>query len=430
MIEIVFLVAITLIQSIFNWRAFGKFLNPINIIVLWWGGWLAIALSSITNLYKPGTKVTFLVITLLLGVFSGGIHGIILSQRDKKEKNNLVNEKKFISVIVNFYRKTQFIVKSIVAFYFIKAIYTIFSRGLIGYRALTFSSEENEGVLFGNPYLEILYNITISPYIFFYLITGSYLWFKGYSKNIFISSSILLFLESSMRLGRFGLYYIIFVFAFGYLLHSRIGKSTKKKVRKGIILALTTIFLIGGIRENNFLKTFKDSILQYHTVGFTLISNELENPNSKLNTNLTYGIGTFGGLDYISTLFIRRFNRSYDSKYSKIVKDHHLGVQTGVDDYGNPIYHNAFYTILFPLYSDFRVLGVFFIPYLLSLFLAKFYLRGLNNPNIFDHFQTTLITFVFVFSIFQSIISSYIIFLAWILFMLTRKLASTKTLKC
>ncbi|MBB4803678.1 oligosaccharide repeat unit polymerase [Flavobacterium nitrogenifigens] len=404
---------INILYIIFLKIIFKKLLNPLSIIILWWAFWVVISYAGLTDLYKPDEYVLLLVFLLNSGLLFGSFFGVFICSGRKYHKELYkFKDDIFENKIKKIFDKTYKIVLPIVLFFFLKAIYILATKGVEGYRGLTFSDGDNEGILFGNPYLEILYSLTISPYILFYLLVGVYLFiFKG-EKKIFYVGSLLMFLESTMRLGRFGLYYILMMTFIAFILNPTKSKAIKTKFKK-IILTFTLILLVvGGLRESNFGNVLYKSIFEYHTVGFTLLSNELDDPSSKLNNNMSYGMGTLGGMDYVSTLFIRRFSPTYDSHYSYMVKDHHLPVETGYDRNGYPIYHNAFYTMLFTLYADGREFFVFFIPLLIGVFMGFYYAKFKKTNYIFDFLIVLFFMFVFIFSLFQSMLQSHIVFLA------------------
>lgn len=391
---------------------FNKIFNPINIIIFWWSFWVVVAFAGITDLYKPDEYVLFLVFLLNSGLFLGCLFGVYISNGRKYNKQlyqfrNTLFENKIKDI---FYNSNRYVIV-IVSYFFLKAIYILFTKGVEGYRGLTFSDGENEGILFGNPYLEILYSLIISPYILFYLLVGIYLFIFKNEKKIFYTASLLMFLESTMRLGRFGLYYILMMTFIAFILNSTKSIDIKTKFKRIILVFTLIITVVGSLRESNFGNVLYKSIFEYHTVGFTLLSNELNNQDSKLNTNLSYGMGTLGGLDYVSTLLIRRFSPTYDSHYSYIVKDHHMPIETGFDKNGYPIYHNAFYTMLFTLYADGREFFVLFIPLLFGIFIGYYYIKFIKTNYIFDFLIVFIFLFIFIFSLFQSMLQSHIVFL-------------------
>jgi len=391
---------------------FKRLFNPLSIIILWWSFWLAIAFAGITDLYKPDQYVLVLVFLLNSGLLLGSFLGVyIASGRKYNEELYIYKNVLFESEIKTIFNKTYKYVFFIVSYFFLKAIYILATKGVEGYRGLTFSDGNNEGILFGNPYLEILYSLIISPYILFYLLAGIYLFIFKNERKLFYIGSLLMFLESTMRLGRFGLYYILMMTFIAFILNPSKSKSIKTKFKRIVLTFTMVLLVVGGLRESNFGNVLYKSIFEYHTVGFTLLSNELDNPDSKLNNNISYGMGTLGGLDYVSTLVIRRFSPTYDSHYSYMVKDHHLPVETGSDKNGYPLYHNAFYTMIFTLYADGREFFVFFIPLLIGIFLAFHYVKFKKTGYIFNFLIVLFFIFMFIFSLFQSMLQSHIVFL-------------------
>ena len=64
-----------------------------------------------------------------------------------------------------------------------RALSIFLEYGFLGYRSLTFSSETNEGILFSNPYLEILYGLICSPFTLFTLFFGAHIFYRNKSST-------------------------------------------------------------------------------------------------------------------------------------------------------------------------------------------------------------------------------------------------------
>ena len=399
-----------------------KFLNPINIIILWWSFWLCLSFSGFTDLFIPDDYVTFLVFLMLTGLFVGSVLSI-RKVKNISESRCLQRNDLYIARVYRLFIKTYRYVFIVIIYYFLKAMYIILTEGVSGYRGMTFSDGDNEGILFGHSYIEIMYGLIVSPYVLFFLFFGVYLYMSKNIKFVFIISSLMIILESSMRLGRFGLYYVVIVLGIGFIIskYNYRTRYLKRKIIKISVIFLALIVVIGGVRENNTLNTFYKSVFEYHTVGFVLFNNQLINEDSKLNQNISYGRGTLGGIGYLSTLVIRRFEPDYNSYYSSIVGDHHLAVQTGVNKEGLPIYHNAFYTMLFPLYSDGRELTVFFIPLLFGFAISRSYQIYRKTLDAYHYMIILLIMFMFIFSLFLSMIGSHILFISFLYLYLSNK---------
>jgi len=74
----------------------------------------------------------------------------------------------------------------------------------------------------------------------------------------------------------------------------------------------------------------------------------------------------------------------------------------GYDLNGYPILYNAFYTILYSMYLDGRELVFFAIPFLYGYFLSNLYQDWLVTGEIGTLMILNLLTYVGIFSIFQS----------------------------
>lgn len=107
-------------------------------------------------------------------------------------------------------------------------------------------------------------------------------------------------------------------------------------------------------------KDMRDLVLQYmdyHMMGFSLFSMELENPASLANSTLGMGNASSSGAQQIIAYAIRRFIPEYMPPATMYSYFNQEFVEIGARD-GRPLYYNAYYTILHPLFCDFRLVGV------------------------------------------------------------------------
>jgi hypothetical protein len=95
-----------------------------------------------------------------------------------------------------------------------------------------------------------------------------------------------------------------------------------------------------------------------------------------LNQKLTFGRLTFGGLESLVTIVIRRFDRTYNSpaleNAVKMSEYSALGFDL-IDGKKLAKSFNSYYTILYTFYSDGRFLGLFLGGVLLSVLLSAFF---------------------------------------------------------
>ena len=396
-----FFVVIGFINIIIHGFKF-SFRNPFTFILLWWYILPIITQLELTDLYIPDDKLFLILIVFHFGLFLGSI--IVKKKKEIDEIKGVVYPLK-VNNLLNY---LFYLVLGVQLLLAKRAVSIFLEYGFLGYRSLTFSSETNEGILFFNPYLEILYGLICSPFTLFTLFFGAHIFYRNKSSTWILRSVLLLTLDSFIRLGRFNFYFIIIVLLFTF----RKNIFPKLKLKKYIVLLIIIPFSISILRDNSTIKIVAKSLVEYHIVGFNLFTKAYMDKDSRLNNNLSYGMGTLGGIDYISTLIIRRFSPEYDSNYSYIVQNHHLPVETGYNkEYNFRIYHNAFYTILFTLYSDFKYIGVFFIPFLLSFIAHNNYQKFKNKAYLSSYTKYIIIFFILYFSVFQSYLQSHIVFL-------------------
>jgi len=397
--EEIFFTVLSLLIVLF--AKYKKIVSPASIIVVWWGIWLFISDLDSSILFKPSDYTYILFLTMLISFSLGSLFVRV-------QQNIFINNLSVSNNLINFFNKTYIVVLFICTFYFLKAMSILETRGIEGYRALTFSSPDHVSILFGNPYIEIIYDMLVPTYEFFYLIVGITFYIHKIDKKIFYLSIIMVFLGSLMRLGRFGIYYIIILLSIAFLLKIKNKYLTRKSNFKLIFLAALILITIGGVRGNSFLKSFTNSLINYHTVGFTLFSLKLENPNSSLNENITYGEGVISGLNYLATLALRRIFPDYNPKYlSQVTAGFNKPVEAGINpETGYPVYYNAFYTILYSLYSDGRIFAVILVPFIIGYILGNAYLDYKVHRNLISFFIILLIMHLMIFSLFSSIFDS------------------------
>jgi hypothetical protein len=148
----------------------------------------------------------------------------------------------------------------------------------------------------------------------------------------------------------------------------------------------------------------KTELQSYHTVGFILYDLALNDPNSPLNTEMGYGRATFSGLWFPVTQLIRMFDKTYtsflDKWYTYTSYSHDLGIRS---EAGKEFYFNAYYTMLFPFFLDFRIFGIGMFSLFLGFFTSCFFLNWLKTNSDF-WLASFMILFVFsIMNIFQSL---------------------------
>lgn len=403
------------------------FFNPITIILIWWSSWLYIAFCDFTMLDKPSIEIIFLVFMMLTGLFIGGmlaaIRGAHYSLTNYEIKNDI-----FLMTTNKIFDNTFLFFLFVISFYFLKAMIYLLQNGFIGYRDIVFSSPGKPSVLFGSSYVELFYNLIISPFPFIFLFIGLVLFINYNEKKIFYWSAFMLILDSMMRLGRFGVYYIVVLSLLAILYSKTDHKSLKKKLLFILICLVALIIGIGSLRGSDFIDTFTNMLVTYHTVGFNLVSQEIMDIHSKINHSLTYGLGTLNGLISIFDIIIRRFYTEL-LPYDELIKNHQQFVIVGTDAHGTPLFYNAFYTLLFTFYSDGRELYIFGVSLFIGYLLGRSFIRYKFTGYSYDFVFLLSLMLVMIFSIFQSMFEGTRIWIVWLIFLLISRYIN-RMVKC
>lgn len=391
---------------------FRRIFNPISIMTTWWCGWLIISLSSFTGLYVPKEKTQGLVCLMILGYNIG----CLLCKFNSSRRRADVPDRMYIDNAINKYLKIFLI---FLLPFFLKSL-TMFSSGQLSaeYRGQVFSQDGETSILYGNSYIELLYGFVIySGILVMTIFTMNCSVVLGNNKNLLLAS-LLVVIKSIMTLGRYDVYrmaitYIIIFFCVGkkkelILIFEKIKDnfSITKKIISSILflLLISIVFLISILRDESGLDIF--SIIQNffvsgNTMGFVLLSQSIESNDSYLNQNVSYGLSTFGILDTIITLVVRRFNQEYNGFSREVGMYQNTFVPTGSGDIGN-----AYYTMIFNFYLDAREIGVFFLPLILGWCITYFYHKFTATNDIYSLLYFTILITTALFSISQSLIGS------------------------
>ena len=415
---------------------FGTILNPICIVALWWSFWLFVANLSLTGLFIPGIHTQVLILTMIFSMLCGGILAKRRAGFHGKNilRNNLQLHKKwrYLYFILGF-------LIPVVSYYFVKAIRLFFSEGILGYRDAVFGDVDRPSVLFGSNYLELLYALLFSPIIHVSLLASIVFYLCFQDRRFLAVSVVLVIMDAVMRLGRFNFYYFVFFLFISYLFirqRSRVRdpigngfRAAIKNVRVTIgalalcmVLILSVLSVMRSENSDNIANLLKRFAVEYHTVGFVLFDESLENPTSRLNQEISYGRSLLGGIDTIAVILLRRIDRNLQSisnENSPLMREFQV---VGWDYDGYPILYNAFYTILYSMYLDGRELFFFAIPFLYGYFLSTRYQDWIGTGEIGTLMVLNMLTYTGIFSIFQSPVEGTIFWVTLLLLFLFNRI--------
>lgn len=248
------------------------------------------------------------------------------------------------------------------------------------------------------------------PLLYFSLFSFIYLLRDG-RFFLFCVSCLGIYLYQSTELGRSQIYrtFLILVFTFFSLWIYKVFVISYRKVFLGLFtffLVFCYIYHSTLVRfENNPLASWHDiktEFLSYHSVGFILLDKALNDSNSPLQNEMGYGRASLSGFWFPVTQVIRIFDESYkpflDQWYPYTAISHDLGVR---NESGKEFLFNAYYTMLFPFFLDFRYFGICIFSLSLGYITSTCFLNW--RKTYFDFwFASSALLFAFcIMNIFQ-----------------------------
>jgi len=417
---LVLIPAVAIYAVVFGYLKFRRILNPIALIVLWWCFWLLLSNFSLTGLYIPSDHTQVRVLGMLLSLILGGLCAASTRRYCSQViQGNERSRKKWKKILWG-----NLLFLPVVSYYFIKAIRVLLAYGIFGYRDVVFGSPDEPSILFGNSYIELTYNLFVSPVIFLSLIVSIVLYVCYSEKRVLVLPLLMMVMEAIMRLGRFSFYYVLVFLATSFLLvlqrskvNDEVGDQYRRSIKKVQAVIVVVILLMGTmvgvlslIREDSYInvsKTINRFAVGYHTTGFVLFDSELTDRRSRLNTKVSYGRSVLGGLETIGVMFLRRIDPKARSIVQESGTHKHDFQVVGYDENGFPILHNAFYTVLYTLYFDGRDLFIALVPFLFGYTVSASYADWMRRGRIGTLMLLVHLMYLGVFSLFYSPVEDY-----------------------
>lgn len=387
-----------------SYLRFRQLINPAALMTLWWGGWLFVSNLGIAGFYVPGwhiqTLVLIMLITYTLGTFFYDI-----------PRKNITTLDAVVFCKKHILDKLYFLAFVCITPYFIKSL-TIITLLPGTYRSAVFQLEEEDNVLFGNPYISIFFFKFLFPFLLLLTIISVIYFYIFNNKQYFFFTVLLTVMKSIMLSARTDIYYILFLILLSesFVRDKYVQLSQKEiKTRKNILIFLTSLFVItiillsvfrldpNGSYNIDVLEDVYYQFIQYHTQGFHLMSSELSNNSSFSSETITYGRATLGGLEDLFFTFIRRFGINYDT-LSKVIGEYQIYNGTEI---APGRYIAIYYTMLFQFYLDGKELFVCLASGTLGCLTSYFYLDWSINRSLNSLFRLMLLLSTSLLSIFQ-----------------------------
>lgn len=369
---------------------------------LWWIFWDILAIFSISGFFPPGFKTQSVILIFFLGVYLG-----------IKVKNQI-----FIKPFVKFtnWKQNEIVLESflfkvfllfmtpILSFFLIRTLYLLNTKFTqVAYRAEVFGLNTGSSELFfNNNFLSFLYWNTMEPLLWTTLIIGCLYSIKYQKSRILILSFVFFIMHSVSTVGRFGFHYCIltiFTLVIIKILIKRINLN-KRLFISTISSLILFILLILVIRPGNSIQYFIDTyLIGYHTLSFSLLDYELNNPKSII-FDRTLGSSFWTGILNIPSYIATRLGFGWIHEGDIIGTYLHENKLLGFNSNGVPFYHNAFGTIFFSMYRDGGLLACL-IYGLFFGYLFRLTSKGLRNLNLNYLLVSLTLYYILIYGIFQ-----------------------------
>lgn len=375
-----------------------KILNPLGLLFIFWGGMLILSSYSITGLFSPSLYTHAVVLLMMLSVCVGGV----LAKNNKGEAQ-LSTLKRVSITNAHYLRIKESRMLIIFLFVFLsgflgiafKVFPIIFNSGYLEFVKITRGSEDGGAAfLFGGGFLLGYMNNIAVPFLYGSFFIGAGVYFQTKSKKLLITSVVLIFLYSVMLSAREGVLIVFIVIAVG-LLYFKVPGVTRTKQYIilfsfiGVMLSFIVYLSVSRNSGLDLLGVVLHYIVTYHTLGFTLFDLSLINESSYLNNNIFLGRATFGVVEQFMQLISKPIDRDgFVALISEIRYQIQIPVTAGYNSKlsSTGVYSlNSYYTILYPLYLDFRLLGVVVIPCYYGYLMNKHFFLACKTSNAYSY---------------------------------------------
>jgi oligosaccharide repeat unit polymerase len=272
-----------------------------------------------------------------------------------------------------------------------------------------------DSVLFPSGNIELLYGMVTRTSLLVSIVGGISLFIYRLDWGIFIFSTFLYVLDSVMMLGRKNIYGLIIISAYMlYVMTPKVVDERVKQARRyGLMLSISLVVLVVGItsfrvgEKFDFKEVAKRYVVAYHTGGFVLVDKQLQDKNSRLNKNITFGRSTLGALEKSTVvLLLRSFDTSVVPATNRTGADFREFRKIGVSPEGDDLVLNAFNTILYTLYIDGREPFLILMCFLYGWFMMGHYSSWIRQKRLHSLMMSSFFAYIGFIGLFNSPIGS------------------------
>lgn len=349
----------------------------ITFILLWWFFWLNVSSLSVAGVIVPSERTYGIYVFFLVSLFVGSIiykfyfdrYHLVLPVSSMSRQEHDQRLYAFCAKVL------LYVVAPFVIYYLLKALWLmIHLDSMAGYRAIAFGLNGEPSPIFHDIKIVMhVYNhiVTAALFAIFFVGVTAYINYGKY--KLLLLSSVLLIADALITMGRVNMYVVLLFISIAFFIKN--GLSFKSLIRYApvFLLPFSIIYFVTEKRMPDVgVKQIVDLfVVNYHTFGFAIFNASLNDTHSVLNHYRLWGEASIGSIDFIVKRAIQLFDPSAQIGMSMVGDYLSTNMQLGVDQMGNPIFANAFGTILFPLYLDGGVSFVIIGGLLFGFFITR-----------------------------------------------------------
>lgn len=360
-----------------SWLKSERFINPISIYTIWWGGFIFLSTFQLIGMRLP-SDYTYMLMLSSMAMFSIG--GITFIKPTSVSKNIIFRRIQglIIHKKLKIFFAFQLLCTLILLYYLSKSVSMLKSMDPGIYRNMIFT----EFSIFGHFKIFITYIIEPSLYVSA-IISSAGIFLYKFPKYILAISLFNLVLYSAVTLGRAPVFIAVMCFAIAFIF-SLSERNVTFKFRYLILSLIPLLFIawISLFRKNTWdIKAFlvlRDYFIWYLTGPFTAYELFADNFRNSYDWDYSYVRGVFAGIEEIIKPVIKRIDHSYgfinDSFHEITQIFRSLG--------GKATGHNSHFTMLYEFMRDAGLYGVILFSYILGSLNALLYNKYIDKMNI------------------------------------------------
>lgn len=367
---IAILITMLLVLPLLVRKMSGAF-NPVVGVFFYFYGLLLFSQFSVTGVPAPSNKTSF----YFLLAFTFAASGALLAKRKR------------VSVEFNYKRKVNVYLCVLALFGVVPLLMVLYKNaGFIlayGYEAYVsafrFSGDSID--IAGSKFLASVIERVSRPLAISASIVGTALFLTGRGKSLLYMGAFFLIVFSFLYVKRIDMMYVFVIFCAGVLAKRRAGGAGALKLAKGLFLLsffVLLVLFVSSFRATsyNIHMLILHYGVGYHTYGFALFDYAINNPESHIHDVVFPGRTMFSTFEFVVSQFYKAIGVEFYSEATALYEKE-IGhyVFMGFNTFnGDEIAPNGFYTSLYPIYRDLKVVGLFVAPFIYGFLFSKHYL--------------------------------------------------------